>query len=329
MEVSKPTLTIKEQGLLKKMQLEIVSCDHDFSIGHFYIGVETEIDELFYKFNIEEKLQNKFLKNLRCPECGNEDFDMASLVGLRSQYDKNLDLLYNKADKKYSKAIKEFETLHDRPSLAFKSPIARKIYKELKDGFGKTISLNGKYFRGRIAQKPEGSNEYKQFTTDDMLLPPIGFSSEGRYNNNGQPHLYLADCQQGARMETCQNYICDKDTFVQEFELAGTINNILDLSHDFYEISLNTPLIFVVLFDFISSKKRNKINYKPDYFITKYIMDCARDLNYKGIQYNSAISKPHKNLVLFEIPLILKPIGNPIFLGFEKEDEFKTKVIDF
>ncbi len=324
MNIDYPKLTKKENSILKKIQNQILSCSYDFPTGEFQIGKETDLNDLFFKFEINEKSMRKILKHIRCPRCGNREFDNCSFVGIQTDFENELDSLYEAAKKKYNKKFQEFEKYYHKPTLAFKSTLGKRIYKELKQLLPETITIKGCYFKGR----PVEADLSKAFESNEMLLAPAKKVLEGRFNNNGQPHLYLAETQIGARRETCQNFMCNKDTFIQEFDIKTPAINILDLSHNFYEIALETPLIFVSLYDFISLKNRNLENYKPDYFISKFIGDCARDLGYNGILYNSAITKSQKNLVLFNIPNDLIFNGKPKFIKADIETKFQIKKID-
>jgi hypothetical protein len=322
MEDSQSDLTKRELSQLKKIQNEIVYCNSDFAAGRFIFGNEKDIDDLLDRFLVEPKSREKILENLECPTCGNKYFDLSSTVGVRSKYEIQLDDLYKDSKSKYYKAFLELESYHDKQSLALNTKIGRKILKELKLNLQNSISVQGVFYRGR-------RDEGRVLTSTDMLLPPIGLANEGRYNNNGLPHLYMGDSEHTAIVETCQNLDYDINVYIQEFELKTPVLNILDLSHDYLEIGLETPQVIVSLFDFISIKNRNFKNYKPDYFITRFITDCAKLVGYNGIKYNSALTRTTKNLVLFSIPSDLIPIDNPKLIRAGSKTTFSAKIVDW
>ncbi|MCL8000781.1 RES family NAD+ phosphorylase, partial [Brucella sp. 21LCYQ03] len=77
---------------------------------------------------------------------------------------------------------------------------------------------------------------------NEMLNAPVGKSTEGRFNHSGQSHLYLANTKETAIKEVVQN-LKNSLIWVQEFKINSGIDNILDLTFDITNISLNdSPL---------------------------------------------------------------------------------------
>ena len=120
----------------------------------------------------------------------------------------------------------------------------------------------------------------------------------------------------------------------QEFEILEAVDNILDLSFDWSNLTPSTSLLLLSLKvkDSISRSDRNKELWKPDYFLTRYIMDCAKELGYNGIKYNSIKDRIEFNLVLFYRDKIkIKAIGKPkieIFMSEDEQNEFSKNIID-
>jgi len=118
----------------------------------------------------------------------------------------------------------------------------------------------------------------------------------------------------------------------QEFKISTEVNDILDLSFDWSNLtpSTSTLLLSLKVFDSIGRTDRNLYNWNPDYFLTRYIMDCAKSLGYNGIRYNSVKESNAFNIVLFYPDKIdIKPIGNPcieVFLDEKDKDRFSLEL---
>jgi len=83
----------------------------------------------------------------------------------------------------------------------------------------------------------------------------------------------------------------------------------------------------------LNRSDRNVENWRPDYFLTRFIMDCAKKCGYNGIKYNSAVSSSGYNLVLFDPDIsTIKPVGNPsikIFMYKNERENFRSDLLDF
>jgi hypothetical protein len=168
------------------------------------------------------------------------------------------------------------------------------------------------FFRGRISSA-EG------LPVDEMGVPPLGKSSEGRANASGIKCLYIAK---------------DVDTTIHEVR-AGAFDFIsvgkFELQEDIIVADLKaidqiSPFIegLDCLEHAVNKKHLNKINFEMgralrrsdstlDYVPTQYISDFIKSVEhdgipeYAGIEYNSTINPDGFNLAIF-YPELLKCI---------------------
>ena len=141
---------------------------------------------------------------------------------------------------------------------------------------------------------------------------------------SGQSHLYLASDKETAIREISEGHN-SLLLWYQEFDVEKEINNILDLSYSFENISLSSSVLFLALTEYndaVYKNGGNLDNWKPDYFLTRYIMDCAKYCGYNGIKYNSTKDGVGHNFVLFYPEKVkLKAIDRPqIYILMKKED---------
>ncbi|MGB0891953.1 MAG: RES family NAD+ phosphorylase [Flavobacteriaceae bacterium] len=322
-----PELTKKEEGYRKKVQSKINYCSYcqPYDGGEFVwiFGDQIELDELMDSLNIDEKHRENIYWHLGCPNCGNSEFDACSLVGLKTKFEIEIENHIDKALKLFGKKIKKFnEELELAPFLAYKNSFGKQIYKEIKDNTLPIISAGGVYFRSRSVTSSE------VFDAERMKNAPLGKPLDGRFNHSGQSHLYLANDKETAIREVASN---DKPflVWIQKFLIKKTVDKILDLSFDwdFLTPSTSILLLSMKLTNSLIRSDRNNENWKPDYYLTRYIMDCAKELGYNGIKYNSAKEYRSYNLVLFypeSIDIVLEE--KPKIEIFDNKNQFDNVI---
>lgn len=327
-----PVLTAKEKRYRDKVQSLIEYCSYcqPYDDGEvvWIMGDRIELCELLYECNVPEKVWDKLVKRLHCSHCGNSSFDLCSEIGMKDKFEKEVEENVNKANKLYGNEVRELEQLLESyPLLAYKHKFAKKIYEEIKGNKLPIITVQGTYYRARKVESSE------VITTKKMCNPPLGKSTEGRFNHAGQSHLYLANEKITAIKEVASN---EESILVwcQKYELSESINDIIDLSFDWAKLtpSTSTLLISLKMNNAISRYDRNKDNWKPDYCLTRYIMDCAKSLGFNGIKYNSIKDEYSYDLVLFYPDRVkVKHIGNPcieIFSNMEQKETFPENIVD-
>ncbi len=328
----KPELSKIEERYYKKVQSEIEYClycqPYDDGDAVWIMGDRTELNDIFYSHNVPEKYWDNIMSHLYCPHCGNSGFSLGLDVGVKTQFEKDVDEHMNEVYALYGSEVRELEELLESfPLLAYQNKFAKRIYKEIKDKKLPTTSIKGKFFRARKVESSEVFNSKKMYNA------PLGKPEEGRFNHSGQSHLYLASSKETAIKEVTS----DEHSLLvwcQEFEISKEIDNILDLSFDWSRItpSTSTLLLSLKVYNSIGRSDRNKLNWKPDYYLTRYIMDCARNIGYMGIKYNSTKDLFDFDLVLFfPDKARIKAIGNPcieVFLNKDEKDKLTNDLID-
>lgn len=325
-------LTSKEERYRKKVQSMIEYCfycqPYDEGEAVWIFGDRTELDYLFDTCNVPEEYWNNIKEHLFCPFCGHSDFSYDEEVGVKTKFEEDVEKHMNEAYHLHGKEVREFENLIESfPLLAYQNKFAKRIYKEIKEKKLPITSVNGKFYRARKVENSEVISSKK------MYNPPLGKPEEGRFNHAGQSHLYLSNNKETSIKEV----VSDEHSLLvwcQEFEITEKINDILDLSFDWSLLtpSTSTLLLSLKVHDSISRSDRNRLNWKPDYYLTRYIMDCAKSNGFNGIKYNSVKDSYNFDVVLFFPDKIqIETIGNPcveIFLNKEEKEKFTSDLFD-
>ncbi|HDR7431266.1 RES family NAD+ phosphorylase [Bacillus toyonensis] len=266
------------------------------------LGEETTVDEIFDEINCPERYRDEIAEHLVCDNCSADITSRYDTVGKEDRYEIELQDFVKKSLKEYGKELLDFyHFLEQYPSLGQSTVLGRKLFKEINAGQLPVIAVKNKeWIRVRDVTSSKILGE------EDMKAPPLGLSSDGRYNHAGQSNLYLAIDEETAVREVIGE---DKSCIIwrQKF-LIKSLENILDLKHEW--TSLNTTLnsIFIALLSSeILEKKvlQRGSTWKPEYFITQFIGDCARYAGYSGIRYNST-KKTGENLVVFDPQFLIE-----------------------
>jgi len=202
------------------------------------------------------------------------------------------------------------------PFLIYQQPLAVEIYNEIRNNKFPVTSISGELYRAREVQSSE------ILISDNMHNPPSGKSYAGRFNHPGQSYYYLS----GSSNTAIKEVISDKKAALvwnQKFQINHQIDKILDLSYSIEVVSTTISTLYVALkiYNKFNRSSLNKDNWKPDYYLTRYIMDCSKKLGYNGIQYNSTKDSYMNNVVLFYPEKVnLEAIGKPNIQQYTKED---------
>lgn len=323
-EFEKPNLSPKEKGILKKVQSQIAYCvycqPYDSGEPVWIFGNRTDLDDLIYNYTDSDKSIEKIKKHLYCPHCGHDDLTWDDEIGVKTDYEKKVDGLMEEVAIVHGNDLKHLKKLIDKnPLLVYKDPLAQNIFNEIKNKKFPITKIKGKFYRAR---KVENS---KILNSDELKCPPTGKSNEGRFNHAGQSHLYLANNKETAIREISEGHN-SLLLWYQEFDVEKEVDSILDLSYSFGDISLSSSVLFLALTEYSDAVYKdggNLDNWKPDYFLTRYIMDCAKHCGYNGIKYNSTKDRGGHNYVLFYPEKVkLKAIDRPqIYILMKKEDD--------
>jgi len=317
-----PELNRKEEKYLARIQKKIHYCSYDQSYDEgeivWIFGDKTELTDLLYDCHIPEDNWNNVIAHLSCPGCGHSNFELGETVGLQTKYDREIEGHTKIAQKKYGKRIEDFELhLEKNPMLGYQHSFGRKLFREIKAKSIPSVTIKGEFFRARAVQSSE------VLTSKKMSKAPSGKPTEGRFNHSGQSHLYLASDKETALKEIA-NTEDPLLAWCQMFKIDGEVAEILDLSFDWMNLSLSTStlLLSLKMYKAIDRTDGNKEFWRPDYFLTRYIMDCAIMLGYEGVKYNSTKDYADYNVVIFNPERHkITPIGPPkveSFAGVEK-----------
>ena len=118
-EFFKSELKAKEVRYLERLQKEVVSCiycqPYDDGEPFWVIGKKTDLDDLLMNIGVPERSWDRLIQHLHCPECGNESFDRCSEVGVKTQFDIEVDAHMNDVYRLYGKEVKKFEEYIKNP----------------------------------------------------------------------------------------------------------------------------------------------------------------------------------------------------------------------
>jgi hypothetical protein len=329
MEEMKPELTPKEEKLLAKVQNKLSYCSYcqSYDGGEvvWIFGARMDIEDLLDDCNVPEKSRDNIMAHLRCPFCGFADFDNSHEVGVKTHYELKQEQHVFIAKKKHGVAIEKLEErLRAHPLLVLEDPMAKKILKEIKNRALPTTEVVGEFYRARKVE------DAKVYGSEEMKAPSLGLTNEGRFNHAGQSHLYLAEKEATAIEEVQSDSTSQNLIWIQKFLIKDPIANILDLSAEFDDLGEIASTILVAL-HYSNSLKKKESNFKywrPDYYLTRFIMDCAKQQGYNGIKYNSARSYSQANIVLFDTDKVVA-VGKPWVVISEIRGYLNDDIIDF
>jgi len=190
--------------------------------------------------------------------------------------------------------------------MAMIDPLAKKIKREMEAKSVRRITLRGDFYRARPVEI------HNIYAAREMTAPPLGFPNEGRFNHSGQNHLYLSTNE-----ETCVKEVLDQlqdgwHICCIKWRLMHPVRNVLDLSYNWQDFgpSASTLLVALNATRALERRYRNNLNWKPDYVLTRMIMDIAKETGFSGILYNS-VRSDGKNVVLFDPTTKLKVLKRP------------------
>lgn len=322
-ELNKTAEKYKERT--QKLLKYCITCQpYDGGDYIWIIGNETTIDEIFDHVNCPEKHREDIAAHLYCPNCGNSGFEQYDVAGTEDVSILEEDKMFKSLFSRYGSKLADFRShLEKYPSLALAHPMGRKIQKEIRNSKVDAIEVNQKgWSRARIVSRPD------VFKKSDMTAPGIGMSSGGRFHHSGQSVLYLAGDDELAMIETLDNPDISSLIWIQKYTQVDELTGILDLrykwgrlGHDKSEV-LQALLVSQYLFEKVEDRSST---WRPQYFLTTFVADCARQAGYNGIIYSSSRSTG-SNLILFNPnDKAVHPVGNPKVFIYEPK---KTLIED-
>lgn len=261
-------------------------------------------DLLAYDLGIPEEYWYEILSFITCSWCGTA-LDLTSDIGVPSITESKVESMWFDWKARYSKRLGEFFDFLERyPYLGIKHEIGAEIYETVASFPARNIEKRIG-FKARARAEPIRSSK-------DMYPPnPARVKiPEGRFNHFGQRVFYLANSEEGAAKESLEE---PGEVWLQKFRIEHA-TNILDLTVDPVEEpeARRNLLTFGLVYggELRAWVEREK-GWKPEYFVPRFIADCARKEGFNGIKYKS--SRYYlENLVLFSWKeKSVKPVGNP------------------
>jgi len=312
----------KIKKYIQKIQPEIAYCTtcqaYDGGEIIWVLGQKTDLEDLFNEYEVPEALRDMVADGLCCNNCG-VNLSREADVGLKTQEQREIDKKWEFWHKNYDPRIDEFqEFLSKYPYLGLSHKIGQEIQSKIS-GFSKTNIADKDWWRAR---KPKSSKKL----TSNKMYPPDFPRSEGRFNHYGQRVFYLASTQEAALSETLEEGDCF--AWVQKFHIKKA-DNLLDLA-PFFQDEINIPIIMLGLnAKLFKSQVDKSCPWKPQYFITRFLSDCAKEQGYKGIVFNSP-KHYDENLVLFdwEKDNIIH-VDEPKIARFNRQEYLKNEEIEF
>lgn len=284
------------------------------------LGRKVNLEEIFDEYDIPQELRDDVVAHLICKGCHRElcrydDIGLKSKEELKDEQ-KRFDR-WEKWTSKYKVLVDEFqETLEKNPYLGLSHKIGKQIYNGIHK-FPSTTIHNEIWYRAIKVRNA------KCLSSKDMFPNPFP-DSEGRFNHYGQSVFYLSSAPNAAAEEVLDLQTEDL-AWIQMFRIKNT-PGILDLYNYIFEDDEAIPILALGLVNdqlrTLTSKKDSP--WKPEYFIPRFIADCAKLRGLNGIIYYGAKHR-EKNLVLFNYhKKDIKPIGKPEIQAFSRWDFKRT-----
>lgn len=289
-------------------------------------GHRVSVGDFLADKGVAEALYEAVAAELSCRECGRTSFGLWDDIGLETADERDHRERWAKWDRKYSGHVEEFaKHLEAYPYLGLAHPIGRRIQKAIA-AFPRTTLGKREWWRAR---KPDGA---RRFTSKDMSPPPPDKAmSEGRFNHYGQVVFYLASSRQATLAETLDPVRREAIAWVQQFSVPAK-TEVLDLVAPGFHREAEVPILALGLMHRVPHLQPNpRSPWKPEYFLPRFIADCARQHGIAGIVFES---RKHvgQNLALFRWKRSkVRARGAPCLdqLTKEKEDDTMDEVLDF
>jgi hypothetical protein len=316
----------KLKNFITRTQDEIIGCDscgpQDLVEFSEFRGERIEMIEFLNNLDIPEKYHSDVAEALVCPNysiCQNR-LNIFAYVYIQADKEEKVNPIWAEWSEKYVTKFEEFyHFLSEFPYLGVQYELGKQLLNRIQE-LPKDKIVNSTFYRARKIENA------KLMSTQDMY-PPDPYKNaipEGRFNHFGQRVFYLAASQEGAARE-----VLDEDemlVWLQEFRLKN-FENILDLSPGYLDeppLEIDQIAFGLIYGGVLQREVKRLSGWKPEYFIPRYIADCARKCGFSGIQFRSTKHNSN-NLVLFlhpdQLPStdLIEAVGNPFLYNLEDE----------
>ena len=270
-----------------------------------WLNDHTELNYVMDDADVPEDCREEVAELVSCPCCGNS-YELWEDVGRKSEGELHYESLMAEWYESHEHRLDEFhEFLTKYPYLGAAHDFGKELRQVISE-FPSTAIAGELYYRAR---RVESGREY---AIEDFLPPDPAkcFIGEGRYNHAGQSVMYLGADKIGAALECIREG--ENRAWVHGFRISR-IENVLDLSDEETWAGENTQLLaFGLMHSGAVRRFADRSNsWKPEYFVPRFIADCAREKGFNGILFKS-VRHWNSNLVLFSYDLAtVLPEGDP------------------
>ncbi len=309
------------------LQSDIVSCPNDQPCEGgepvcWITGSSLPVMDLLRGHDVPESLWDDVVCKLRCPKCDSQ-IEIPQDVGVKPQSEISHEQRIEKALNRHSRKLHEFaQSLKTTPYLGALHSTGKRIVQEI-GAFTETSLTNENWFRARRVDSPA------PMTTDDLRPPdPKKHKiSEGRFHHFGQACWYLADDSKTAAAEATSSG--ETLAWVQAWKIER-LSKVLDLrpwqadddrvsDHDGEPVDIPLLPVALIFGDHLSAKPDRESNWRPEYFVPRFVADAARRAGFSGILFQSTRFYG-KNLVIFDPLAALLPVGSPKLIVLDRRD---------
>lgn len=288
-----------------------------------WLGPKSDLEDLLIYCDVEDEHWEEVLEELNCPNCGTSLTEIGDEVEVKTEYDKNVEKVMRQATSPelieklhgFNDFLKEFPYLGLCDPENIGNEILNKIYNW--DRYQLPVKV---WYRARKLNE-----ESRIFKSTEMGAPDPKdtYIWEGRYNHTGQSFLYLADDPETAFKEIKQGdmNICA----IQKFKASDNIT-VLDLRQDYRNINPEVELLALsVIYNGVISQKPDEHNsWKPEYFVSRFVADCARKNDYDGILFSSVSRYVGEDLVVFPSKVSIFTIEGECSSFYQEEETSKS-----
>ena len=292
--------------LLQKEVAYCVTCQPYDDGPVWILGDETDIEELLSNLDVPAAAWAAVVSGVNCPNCGNA-IELGDVVGTKTAEELEWEHLQHDWDRKLRRSFDQFQAHLERwPYLGLAHPIGRRIARSISR-MRVIVIEDQPWYRARVP------NEGRSFDTSDVMPPNPNEIAvpEGRYNHFGQSCFYLAGDKETAMQEALQGQA--GIAWVQEFSVSR-VESVLDLEpgpHGWVTPGLDLLSYGLTFGGYLEREVQRAAGWKPEYFVPRFVADCARHAGRAGIKFRSSRTYG-SNLVLFSWgePAI-RPVGEP------------------
>lgn len=303
-------------GWIRKIQPEVAYClncqPHEDGESVWVQGDKQDMEDLLMEFHVPETLRDDVARGLNCQNCGC-GLDRGSDIGRKTAEEREWDAMHAEWRRKYEPKLNDFvRWMTNHPYLGLHHELGRQFMEEIPTFPTRRWNKDQMWHRARAvwgAAIP---------SLDEMGPPTEAPPCEGRFSHHGQIVFYLADSQKTAAAEAIGKR--QGIAWVQQFRI-GQVERLLDLnSVTFPSDVVGIPILAAGMnwTRALSTEPPNS-SWKPQYFLPRFIADCARACGHRGLIYPSTRFYG-ECLVLFDWAGVdIKPVDSPVLFQWSRE----------